>query len=81
MTTIIYAGSNTGVVLGMLICSIMAERFDWPSIFYIPGAIGILWYICWFIIVKDQPADDPHINQAELEYINSSLEIVENKVC
>ena len=81
MITVVYAGSNIGIVLGMPICSMMAERFDWPSVFYIPGVVGILWYICWCILVKDRPDDDPHISKSELDYINSSLDTVDNKVC
>lgn len=64
----------------MPVCGIMAERYGWESIFYVFGAIGLIWFVSWWIVVKDKPEDDPYISQGELKYIKLSLGNVERKV-
>ncbi|XP_020712094.2 sialin isoform X1 [Athalia rosae] len=74
LATLAFSGSFFGTVVAMPICGIMADRLGWASIFYTFGAIGLLWYAIWSYVVTDKPEDDPHISEAELRYIKSSLE-------
>lgn len=80
LATLAFSGSFVGTVFAMPVCGIMAERFGWESIFYVFGGIGMIWFVCWWIIVKDRPEDDPFISQGELTYIKLSLGNVERKV-
>ncbi|XP_033219220.1 vesicular glutamate transporter 2.2 isoform X2 [Belonocnema kinseyi] len=79
LATLAFSGSFVGTVFAMPVCGIMAERLGWASIFYVFGAIGMIWFFCWWIIVKDKPEDDPYISQGELAYIKLSLGSVEQK--
>ena len=45
----------------------------WPSAFYVFGILGILWSIAWFILIRDNPADNPWISKQELQYIQDGL--------
>lgn len=45
----------------------------WPSVFYIFGAIGILWAIVWLLLTHDRPENHPRISAKEKEYIQSSI--------
>ncbi|XP_044597056.1 vesicular glutamate transporter 3-like, partial [Cotesia glomerata] len=67
------SGSTFGAVFSMSTCGIMAERLGWPSVFYISGALGLIWFTLWCYIVTDKPENDPHISQSELNYIKKSL--------
>lgn len=79
LATLAFSGSFLGTVFAMPISGIMAEHLGWPSIFYVFGAVGLLWFFLWWVVVKDHPEDDPHISQSELEYIKSSIGNTESK--
>jgi sugar phosphate permease len=43
--------------------------FGWRAVFYIFGAVGIVWAAIWYWMDRDSPADHPRVNDAELKYI------------
>lgn len=51
---------------------LICKRFSFVFLL-IQGAIGVVWFSIWIIVVKESPAKDRYISQDELEYINSSL--------
>lgn len=67
------SGTTFGAVFSMSTCGIMAERLGWPSVFYISGALGLIWFTLWCYVVTDKPEYDPRISQSELNYIKKSL--------
>ncbi|XP_031777615.1 sialin-like isoform X4 [Nasonia vitripennis] len=73
LATITFAGSFVGTVVAMPVCGLMAERLGWPSLFYVFGSTGFLWYLIWCFLIRDRPEEDPWINKAELKYIRDSL--------
>ncbi|XP_012273084.1 vesicular glutamate transporter 2 [Orussus abietinus] len=79
LATLAFSGSFVGTVFAMPISGIMAEYLGWESVFYSFGAVGIVWFIAWWVVVYDKPEDDPHISKLELEYIKASLGDVEKK--
>ncbi|KAK2181869.1 hypothetical protein NP493_378g02034 [Ridgeia piscesae] len=71
-----YAGAQIGNVLTMPISAMLCEYgFDggWPSIFYVLGAFGVVWFIAWMLLTADSPSEHPHIGEAERRYIEASL--------
>ena len=71
--TIAYSGSYFGTVISMGVCGLLAENLGWPSIFYVAGTFAVLWWLIWFVLVKECPQDDRFIKRQELDYINSCL--------
>uniref|UniRef100_A0A2C9K193 Major facilitator superfamily (MFS) profile domain-containing protein n=1 Tax=Biomphalaria glabrata TaxID=6526 RepID=A0A2C9K193_BIOGL len=72
-----FAGSQVAKVITYPISGLLCEYgFDggWPSVFYLQGLIGILWYIAWTFLVFDSPAQHPRISAEERVYIETSLE-------
>ena len=45
----------------------------WPSVFYIMGISGIVWFGIWTLFVFDTPALHPRIEAKELAYIQNSI--------
>ncbi|XP_054720122.1 putative inorganic phosphate cotransporter [Uloborus diversus] len=41
----------------------------WPSVFYVFGALGCVWFVFWIIFAYESPDQHPHISKAELNYI------------
>ncbi|XP_076751180.1 major facilitator superfamily transporter 9 [Xylocopa sonorina] len=73
LATLAFSGSFFGTVFAMPVAGLMAENLGWPSVFYVFGTAGLVWFFFWWITVKDKPEDDASISEAELAYIKSSL--------
>ncbi|XP_069674254.1 vesicular glutamate transporter 2-like [Periplaneta americana] len=73
LATLAFSGSYVGTVVSLPVSGILAEEIGWPSVFYVFGTIGIIWFIIWWIIVKSGPEEDPKISPQELKYIQESL--------
>lgn len=73
MATIAYAGNYAGTVIAMPLSGVLAVRFGWESVFYVFGAIGCIWLVAWFLIVRAGPECDPFISAQERQYIENSI--------
>lgn len=74
------AGAPMGNVVAFPISGVLCSYgFDggWPSIFYVFGIFGLLWFIAWMLLVSDSPGQHRHISDAEREYITSSIGVSE----
>lgn len=72
--TFAYAGGQFGTVITMPIAGVLAtSKFGWPSIFYIFGALAIIWSVAFFYYGADAPSDHRSISQEEKMYIEESL--------
>lgn len=73
ISSIIYAGTALGTVISMLMAGILAELYGWSSIFYVMGGLACIWIILWVFLIQDTPMKQPLIDQAERDFIVSSL--------
>ncbi|MET7027941.1 MFS transporter [Sediminicola luteus] len=64
---------NSGAAIGGIIAfpaiGILSVYFNWEYIFILVGAIGLLWLIPWWILVKSPPKKHPWITDEERTYI------------
>ena len=71
----VMAGNLFGTIivfpLSGWLCAFEVDN-GWPLAFYIPGAIGIIWFIGWFFLVYDNPTVHPRISEEEKRYILAS---------
>lgn len=75
VVSVIQAGSDVGAVVAMIGSGLLADSGflgGWPSIFYVFGLFGILWFLTWCFLVYDTPMDHPRISTKELDYILSN---------
>ncbi|KAL6437426.1 hypothetical protein ACFW04_005133 [Cataglyphis niger] len=78
--TFAYAGAQFGTVITMPISGFLAaSSIGWPSIFYLFGALTILWSTVFLYYGADSPAEHRSISQKEREYIEESLRTTETK--
>ncbi|XP_062581343.1 sialin-like [Saccostrea cucullata] len=71
-----YAGAQLGTVFSMPISGILCNSDflgGWPSVFYVFGAIGCVWFVIWMLVVHDTPAEHPRISREERNYIEASV--------
>jgi len=76
LATLCFCGSYLGTVVGLPVSGVLCGSSflgGWPSVFYVFGVSGIIWFFIWIPLVYDSPAKDPSISAQELDYIESSL--------
>ncbi len=78
-TSIFNAGATVGALIAPLTIPSLARFFQrmgvgngWEMAFVVIGALGFVWMGLWMAFYK-KPAENPHVNGAELDYINQDL--------
>ena len=72
-TSIFNAGSSVGALVAPLSVPFLAKADGWEWAFIIIGGLGFLWMGLWWAMY-DRPDHSPHVNEAELAYINQDDE-------
>jgi len=70
---VVCKGSSIGTAVTYIMCGYLIATFGWESVFYVSGGLGLLWYICWILLVYDTPAKHPTISIRERTYIENCL--------
>ncbi|XP_067659166.1 uncharacterized transporter slc-17.2-like [Haliotis asinina] len=76
LVSICYAGFPFGIIASFTISGFLCiYGFDngWGSVFYVPGAVSVLWCLLWFLLIASTPAEHPRISKRERNYIIRSL--------
>ncbi|XP_053973798.1 putative inorganic phosphate cotransporter isoform X2 [Hylaeus volcanicus] len=74
LASIVYAGTALGTVISILLTGILAANLNWTWIFYIEGALCLIWCTVWWILIEDSPEEQTKfITQEEKDYIMQSL--------
>lgn len=61
-------------MISILLTGILAANFEWIWIFYIEGALCLIWCTAWWIMIEDSPEEQTRfISQEEKDYIMESL--------
>ncbi|XP_050549192.1 vesicular glutamate transporter 3-like isoform X3 [Daktulosphaira vitifoliae] len=68
-----YLGCSFGTAMTYVTCGYISSFLGWEMIFYITGALGILWFLFWTLLVHDSPGEHPSIGKEERLYIEKSL--------
>ena len=56
---ILFSGALLGGAVAFPICAWLLDHYSWRGTFYILGAPGIVWAVCWSIWFRDYPSDRP----------------------
>uniref|UniRef100_A0A3B3RGQ7 Sialin n=1 Tax=Paramormyrops kingsleyae TaxID=1676925 RepID=A0A3B3RGQ7_9TELE len=73
LVTISYTGAQLGTVVALPLSGEICFYLDWTYVFYIFGAVGLLWFILWVFLVSSSPSTHRRISAQEKLYITSSL--------
>ena len=66
------SGISLGTLAALILTGPIIERYGWPAVFYIFGALGVIWFIFWQRLVTNTPQTHPTISPDELELIQAS---------
>jgi sugar phosphate permease len=64
-----HSASRLGAAIVPPITVAIMSAWGWRAVFYIFGAVGILWAIVWYITYRNMPEDNKGTNKAELAHI------------
>ncbi|KAM9481679.1 vesicular glutamate transporter 3 isoform 1-T1 [Clarias gariepinus] len=73
LATTSFCGSYAGAVIAMPLAGVLVQYVGWPSVFYIYGVFGIIWYIFWLLLAYESPAVHPTISEEEKTYIETTI--------
>ncbi|XP_071038084.1 putative inorganic phosphate cotransporter isoform X1 [Parasteatoda tepidariorum] len=84
VSAIVYTGCTVGVVVSFAVSGVLCDSDflgGWPSVFYVFGAIGCIWYLFWHFLIYERPEDHPRITKAELALIKKGQsEIIQKEL-
>lgn len=64
-----HSASRLGAAIAPPIVVAIMTTLGWRWVFYICGAVGILWSVLWYLTYRNTPEEQKSVNRAELEYI------------
>ncbi|XP_053478884.1 vesicular glutamate transporter 3 [Ictalurus furcatus] len=73
LATTSFCGSYAGAVIAMPLAGVLVQYVGWPSVFYIYGVFGIIWYTFWLLLAYESPAVHPTISEEERTYIETTI--------
>lgn len=73
LLTISYIGAQLGTVIALPLSGEICFYLDWTYVFYLFGAVGLVWFFLWAALAFNSPNDHPRISEQERLYIISSL--------
>ncbi|KRX50210.1 Vesicular glutamate transporter 2.2, partial [Trichinella murrelli] len=79
LSGIVFSGSFFGTVIASPLTSVIAQRFNWTTVFYVSGICGCIWSSIWLSTIAETPRSDGKITEAELEFIEND-KVVANKL-
>lgn len=68
-----HAASRVGAAVTPPLVVFIMIHFGWRLPFLIFGALGLVWAALWYAYYRDQPAEHPGVNAAELRIIRRGL--------
>lgn len=71
------SGIPIGQVAALVVAPFIAITLGWEWIFYIFGAVGVVWYFFWHRLVARDPDSSPRLTDAEREEIATGIETPE----
>jgi sugar phosphate permease len=72
-------GTPLGQLLTAPIAVALLSVTSWKTVFFILGALGIIWVIVWSKMFKDMPEQHPKVSKEELARIRSTEGLLKNE--
>ncbi len=66
---LLLSGVPIGNVVALLSSGWLVAHYGWPSVFYLFGAVGLVWVVVWTTRAYNSPLEHPHISNAERELL------------
>ncbi|XP_065208297.1 vesicular glutamate transporter 3-like [Planococcus citri] len=68
-----FTGVYVGLTISYPISGFVAGIWGWPAIFYTTGGAALIWSVFWLTLVKNDPASDRRMSNAERLFLTERL--------
>jgi sugar phosphate permease len=69
---ITHSASRLGAAIAPPLVVLIMTTLGWRSVFYICGAVGLVWSLWWYLSYRNLPEEHGLVNRMELEHIRGS---------
>jgi sugar phosphate permease len=66
---ITHSASRAGAAIAPPIVVLIMSTLGWHSVFYICGAVGLVWAVWWYLAYRDLPEEHSMVNRMEVAHI------------
>ncbi|KAH8328115.1 hypothetical protein KR067_004136 [Drosophila pandora] len=70
---LVMGGCQMGSIAGNLFSGLILDRYDWPWVFYIFGAVAVLWFLLFTLLCFSYPHSHPFIKPKEREFLMNEI--------
>ena len=74
-----HSGSRLGAALAPALVVALIALSGWRPVFYVFGAVGIVWAMVWYAYYRDFPPEHPGINAEELAILGTASSYVPSR--
>ncbi|XP_022813804.1 putative inorganic phosphate cotransporter [Spodoptera litura] len=75
--SVVYGGTFLGTSIQLLVSGFIIQHWGWPTIFYVNGTCGTIWFAFYMYFGSDSPQKSNLISIEEKHYILSSMQVFE----
>ena len=68
----VYSGMYAGSIAGLSLSPHMVQWLGWPSVFFIFGSLGLVWFALWLNKAESSPSQDSRVSEKERAYIKGN---------
>ncbi|XP_043524974.1 putative inorganic phosphate cotransporter isoform X1 [Frieseomelitta varia] len=74
--SLVFAGAQLGTVVANSLSGVILHysTMGWPAVFYVFGAIGILWFLIWLVTCYNNPDTHPFISERERKFLHERMD-------
>ena len=52
-----------GMIISLPMSGFLAHEFSWKTVFYVCGAIGVIWFAFFCFLCHSSPTEHPRISE------------------
>ncbi|XP_066956747.1 sialin-like isoform X1 [Macrobrachium rosenbergii] len=71
--SITYMANCLGTIMTLPVCGLIIDSLGWETVFYVCGAVAIVWVAFWSLLMFDSPLNHPRISEKEREFILDAI--------
>lgn len=68
-----YMGNAIGAAVFLPGFGLLISLSSWEWAYYVSTIIGMIWFLCWHLLIFESPEHHPCIDPRERDYIHQSL--------
>jgi ACS family sodium-dependent inorganic phosphate cotransporter-like MFS transporter 6/7/8 len=73
LCSLVFTGVYAGGIVGYPLGGLLTHHLGWKYVFYVNGAIGLVWCLVWLFVGYKKPSQHPTIDDRELAHVEMAI--------